>query len=201
MSGMHSLIVVMSWHDAFHIGTIDTFIADVQLWQRCYGQPLWSQWLQIIHCNHLKRPSLLRFPVTLALTRLHMGTRTGTLGSCLKALQPAAGGRCDPHSCRVEQGLCRMLQNTPCTVTGFQGLGSFFGRQQWPCFSTQSCSCKQISLRFISEHYLFITQTPSESQKIVSSHHLRCTWTKPKVHRLCAFHITHFKSNCVLNLS
>lgn len=43
MSGMHSLIVVMSWHDAFHIGTIDTFIADVQLWQRCYGQPLWSQ--------------------------------------------------------------------------------------------------------------------------------------------------------------
>lgn len=42
-SGMRSLDVATRWWDAFLLRTIDPFIADARLWQRCYGQPLQSQ--------------------------------------------------------------------------------------------------------------------------------------------------------------
>lgn len=45
-SGMRSLAVATRWHGAFLVGAINTFIADVQLWQRPYGQPLQLQWPQ-----------------------------------------------------------------------------------------------------------------------------------------------------------
>ena len=45
-SGMCSLVVATRWQDAFLLGAVNAFIADVQLWQSCYGQPLQSQWPQ-----------------------------------------------------------------------------------------------------------------------------------------------------------
>lgn len=46
LSGMRSLVVATRWQDAFLLRAINTFVTDVQLWQRCYGQPLQSEWPQ-----------------------------------------------------------------------------------------------------------------------------------------------------------
>lgn len=45
-SGLRSLVVTTRWQDTFLLRVINTFRADVQLWQRCFGQPLPSQWPQ-----------------------------------------------------------------------------------------------------------------------------------------------------------
>lgn len=58
---------------------------------------LCSQSGQSHHHYHLSRACVLGFPGTLALARLYMQKKKkkGTVGSCLKALQPAASGRYD----------------------------------------------------------------------------------------------------------
>lgn len=68
--------------------------------------------------------------------------RKGTLGSCLKALQPAASGRYDMPKTGGLSGvyvgeplLSRMFQVAPCTrifPQGFQGFGILLGQWQWP---------------------------------------------------------------------
>lgn len=90
-----------------------------------------SQWPQPLLLS-------IRFPVTLALARLHVGK--GTVGSCLKAQQPAARGGSDlPQAAglsRVRAGkplLSGMLQTAPCSGTflqGFQGFGSLLGQRR-----------------------------------------------------------------------
>lgn len=76
---------------------VGAFIADVWLWQRCYGQPLQSEWPEppSLPPEQSLCAGIPRYSCPCQAVHAEKKKKKGTVGSCLKALQPAASGRYD----------------------------------------------------------------------------------------------------------